>query len=173
MPNARFTERLPHAPADMLDLVTSVEQYPEFLSFVAGLRVLGQKRCTPTGEIYEAEMAISYKMISENVRCIVEINSDAKTVRVRKADKSGPIKTLLNDWTFYELPDGSTLVDLVVDVTLKSMPLNFLVKQKFGEASEKIMAAFTRRAAQRYSTVGNEVIDVEKEAAALGLKGFA
>ena len=173
MPNARFTERLPHAPEDMLVLVTDVELYPEFLNFVAGLRILGEKRCTPTGETFEAEMAISYKMISESVRCIVEINTEAKTVRVRKADKSGPIKTLLNDWSFYELPDGSTLVDLIVDVTLKSMPLNFLVKQKFGEASEKIMAAFTRRAAQRYGKVGDATVDVKKEAAALGLKGFA
>ncbi len=173
MPSARLTEHLRHSPADMMDLVTSVEKYPEFLNFVAGLRIIGGRQCTATGERFEAEMAVSYKMISETVRCIVEINNDNGTVKVSKADKSGPIKTLLNDWTFYALPDGSTLVDLTVDVTLKAFPLNMLVKQKFGEASDKIMSAFKRRAAGQYKTVGDADLDVRKEAEVLGVKGFA
>lgn len=173
MPSARLTEHLPHAPADMLALVTEIEKYPKFLNFVSGMRVIGGRQCTANGERFEAEMAVSYKMISESVRCIVEINEDAGTVKVSKADKSGPIKTLINDWTFYELSDGSTLVDLTVDVTLKAFPLNMLVKQKFGEASEKIMDAFKRRAAGQYKMIAASGIDVRREARAHGIKGFA
>lgn len=172
MPSTRLTEHLPHTPDDMLDLVRSVENYPAFLNFVAGMRIIGARQCTPSGEQFEAEMAVSYKMISESVRCIVKIDDRARTVRVSKADKSGPIKTLLNDWTFYELPDGSTLVDLTVDVSLKAFPLNLLVKQKFGEASEKIMAAFKTRAAQQYAKIGDPALDVAAAVRSLGIKGL-
>ncbi len=173
MPSARLTEHLPHAPSDMMDLVTSVEKYPEFLNFVSGMRIVGGRDFTATGERFEAEMQVRYKMISETVRCLVEINNDAGTVKVAKADRSGPIKTLLNDWTFYAMPDGTTLVDLTVDVTLKAFPLNMLVKQKFGEASDQILSAFKRRAEGQYKKLGDSGLDVRKEAKALGVKGFA
>lgn len=173
MPSARLTEHLPHAPADMMDLVTSVEKYPEFLSFVSGMRIIGGKQCIANGERFEAEMAVRYKMITERVRCIVQTDTENGTVKVSKADKSGPIKALANDWTFYPMPDGTTLVDLTVDVTLKAFPLNMLVKQKFGDASDKILSAFKRRAAGQYRKLGDSGLDVRKEAKALGIKGFA
>ena len=173
MPGAHLTEHLPHTPDDMMDLVTSIEKYPEFLNFVSSMRIIGNKQCTANGEQFEAEMAVSYKMFTERVRCIVQTDNEARTVKVSKADKSGPIKTLTNDWTFHPMPDGTTLVDLTVDVSLKAFPLNMLVKQKFGEVSDKILSAFKRRAAGQYRKLDDSGLDVRKEAKALGIKGFA
>ena len=153
----------------MLALVRDVESYPKFLSFVSGLRIIGKPHCTPAGESFEAQMAVRYKMISETVRCRVDIDTDKHQVRVRKANTSGPIKALVNDWSFHELLDGSTLIELKVDVTLKAMPLNFLVQQKFGAASEKILQAFRARADQLYESLGSDTLDIKAEITRLGL----
>ncbi|MEE9347965.1 MAG: type II toxin-antitoxin system RatA family toxin [Robiginitomaculum sp.] len=174
MPKTVIRKRLAHSPADMMAFVTDIESYPKFINFISAIRIVGPRRATDNGERFNAEMTIRYKMISESFKCVVDIDNVNNRVKVTKADKSGAVKTLLNDWTFHELPDGSTLLDFVIDVTLKSMPLNFIAKQKFPEVSGKIMAVFERRAAQLSKKIGNDSpdggFDLAQQASKLGLR---
>lgn len=169
MPKAALQKHLPHGAKNLIDFVSDVEGYPKFINVISAIRILGPRTKNDNGERFEAEMAVSYKFFSERVRCVVDINYDAQTVIVRKSGDGGAIKTLINDWTFHTLSDGSTLVDFFVDVTLKSAPLNFLAKKKFGEVTEKIMDLFIRRAKQVCPRV-KPGADLVAEIAALPIK---
>lgn len=171
MPKANLQEILPYNADHLLEMVTDVESYPEFINFISGLRITSPRKRDGDIETFEAQMNVSYKMFTESVRCTVTINHAKKTVVVRNSDRPGPIKTLINDWTFTQLSDGSTVIDFFVDVTLKSFPLNMIASQKFGSVSEKMMAVFVRRAGHKLRKVKpDDKIDLVAEFKQLGLK---
>lgn len=171
MPRAHLQEIMPFSPNDLMAMVTDVEKYPEFLNFVSSMRVLGPRVRNGDVESFDAQMNVSYKMVSESVRCTVTIDYANRKVVVRNSEKGGPIKTLINDWKFAELSDGRTVIDFMVDVTLKSFPLNLLASQKFGAVSDKIMSVFKQRAAQVCRRVNEDPqIDLVAEFSNLGLK---
>ena len=165
MPATHFVERIPFAPDCVMGLVTDVERYPDFVPAMTALR---KTRDLPDG--FEAEAMIAYKGIRESFASRVTIDQDARTVMVEKAQKGGPVKSLHNRWRFYELSDGSTLVDFHVDVRLV-FPLESLLRQKFDSAKVVIRNVFVAEAEKHCEQIapGGARIDVLAEAKALGV----
>ena len=151
MPSKHLTQRVRAAPDQVFDMVADVENYPKFINLISNLRIT--KKISDTD--FEAEAIVAYKMFRETFRSHIHIDREAGLIRVTKAEKGGAVKTLENRWQFHELSDGSTAVDFYVDVSLKAFPLNMIIEQKMGRASEVIMAAFERRAAQVCDVVGD------------------
>ena len=152
MPSKHLTQRVRAAPDQVFDMVADVENYPKFINLISNLRIT--KKISDTD--FEAEAIVAYKMFRESFHSHIHIDREAGLIRVTKAKKGGAVKTLENKWRFHELSDGSTAVDFYVDVSLKAFPLNMIVKQKMGRASEVIMDAFVNRAAQVCDVVGDE-----------------
>ena len=165
MPRAHIMRRIRNRPEDLFDLVADVENYPEFINLISVLRVT--KKLSETE--FEAEAIVAYKMISETFRSHITVDREDLEIAVTKAQKGGAVKSLLNSWKFYPLEDGSTLVDVVVDVRLKAMPLEFLLRDKFAKASAHIVSVFEKRASQDFPLVGDVEYDCAPEMAALGL----
>ncbi len=165
MPRAHFMRRIRNRPQDLFDLVADVENYPAFINLISALRVT--KKLSETE--FEAEAIVAYKMISETFRSHIIADREDLRISVKKAEKGGAVKSLLNSWKFYPLDDGSTLVDVVVDVRLKAMPLEFLLRDKFAKASIHIVSVFEKRASQDFSVVGDAEYDCAREIEALGL----
>ena len=170
MPAAKLKQRVMFRPEDMLALVAGVEDYPKFISLISALRVTKREETGDEREVFEAEAIVAFKFLSETFRSIVEVDHAAKRIVVKKADKSGAVKSLSNHWVFHELSDGSTLIDFAVDVRLKAFPLEMLVREKFDKASQKIMNMFIAHAEQTYDKVGNENLDLASEIKSLGLR---
>jgi coenzyme Q-binding protein COQ10 len=168
MPKTHLVRRIQCDSQSLFDLVADVENYPKFITLISALRIT--KTISETE--FEAEAIVSYKMISETFRSLVKIDQDAMKIAVTKAEKGGAVKSLVNRWAFYPLQDGSSLVDVVVDVKLKAMPLEFLLRDKFDRASTSIINAFEARARQQLPEVGEDDYDYADELAALGLKGI-
>ena len=148
MPATDFLERIPHAPDCVMGLVTDVERYPDFVPAMTALR---KTKDLPDG--FEAEAMIAYKGIRETFGSRVTIDQAARTVRVEKAQRGGPVKSLHNSWRFHELSDGSTLVDFHVDVRLV-FPLEGLLRQKFDKAKTVIRNVFVQQALDHCERVG-------------------
>lgn len=165
MPKAHLVRRIRNAPEDLFDLVSDVENYPEFINLISALRIT--KKVSDTE--FEAEAVVSYKMLSETFRSRIIADREALKIEVKKAEKGGAVKSLLNSWNFYRLKDGSTLVDVVVDVRLKARPLEFLLRDKFEKASIHIVKLFETRASQQYARVGTDDYDWKSEMKSLGL----
>ncbi len=165
MPNAHIIRRIRNSPEDLFRLVADVEAYPEFINLISALRIT--KTLSETE--FEAEAVVAYKMISESFRSLVTTDTEALKIEVKKAEKGGAVKSLVNQWQFYALEDGSTLVDVVVDVRLKARALEFLLRDKFEKASVHIVSAFERRAAQILPVMGEMDYDFTAEVKKHGL----
>lgn len=165
MPEAHLIRRIRNSPEGLFDLVADVENYPEFINLISALRVT--KKLSETE--FEAEAVVAYKMISETFRSHIMADREALKIEVKKAEKGGAVKSLLNRWTFYPLKDGSTLVEVVVDVKLKAMPLEFLLRDKFAKASVHIVNVFETRARQNLQRIGHAKYDYKSELEAFGL----
>lgn len=171
MPQAALLQRVPHAPDDVMEMVSDVERYPDFISLISDLRVTKTKIISDTKTVFEADAIVAYKFISETFGSVVTVDRAARTISVTKSSRGGAVKSLRNDWTFHALSDGSTLVDFDVDVRLKAFPLEILAREKFDQAADKIMGYFIDHAAKTLPVIGNPQHDVGAELASLGLGG--
>lgn len=165
MPSISFTRHICHDAGDLLEMVANVEDYPAFINLISALRIT--KKISDTD--FEAEAVVAYKMIRESFKSLIHVDREKKFIRVTKAEKGGAVKTLENTWKFHSLSDGSTAVEFYVDVSLKAFPLNMLIKDKMGRASDVIMNAFVARAAQVCKAVKSDALDLAAEYAELGL----
>lgn len=168
MPKVRLHKRVRHAPADMLNLVTDVEAYPEFINFVSAVRVLDRSDAGQEIEKFTAEVGIQYKFISERFRSTVNIDRGENILRIERAGHGGAVRDLSNNWKFIELGDGSTLIDFALQVRMKAAPLEFLIRQKFEKATNHIVNVFEIRAGQVCRVIGEKSYDFSKEKALIG-----
>ena len=167
MPKTHLVRRIQCDSQALFDLVADVENYPKFINLISALRIT--KKLSKTE--FEAEAVVAYKMLSETFRSHITIDPDLLKIAVTKAEKGGAVKSLVNRWSFHPLEDGSSLVDVEVDVKLKAKPLEFLLRDKFDRASTNIINAFETRARQKLPKVGEDDYDYAAELASLGLKG--
>lgn len=166
MPSAAFKKHIRHAPSELVELVSNVEEYPKFIDLITHLRIT--KRIDEKN--FEAEAIVAYKAIRQTFKSLIHVDKDKKFIRVTKAQKGGAVKLLENRWTFHELSDGTTLVDFYVDVTLAAFPLNILIRDKFQKASVEIMNAFETRAGEVCTAIKTDTpIDLAIEKRRLGL----
>jgi len=163
MPKTRMQHRVMHRPDDMLSMVADVERYPKFIKFISALRVKNRRQISESVEQFEAEATVSFKFISENFVSDVHVDKAAKTISVKKSGHGGALKSLENSWKFFELSDGSTLVDFYVDVSLKAFPLNILLQDKFDKVGSELMRLFEHKAGLEFDKVGDPNLDWEKE----------
>ena len=156
MAKAHMQRRLRHTPDNMIELVSDVENYPVFINLIPAVRILSRETISDTQEKFTADVAIKYKMFSEDFRSEVHVDRAKKTLSIQRAGSGGAVKKLENQWKFIELDDGSTLIDFYVNVQLKMPALEFLIRRKFDKATMHIMNEFEMRAAQIYPFVGEE-----------------
>ena len=165
MPSTVFTRHICHDADELLEMVADVENYPQFITLISALRIT--KKISDTD--FEAEAIVSYKMLRESFRSIIHIDREKKFIRVTKAEKGGAVKTLENTWKFHTLSDGTTAIEFYIEVSLKTFPLNILIREKMEKASDVIMGAFERRAAKVCKPIQSQGLDLSTELGARGL----
>lgn len=147
-----------------MSLVTNVERYPDFIPAMTALR-----KTKDLDDGFEAEAMINFKGVSETFASRITIDKVARTVTVQKAQRGGPVKTLKNHWHFYELSDGSTLIDFEVEVRLM-FPLESLLRQKFDKARVVIRNVFVQQALDNCEMLSSKPrLDMSAEVTKLGL----
>ena len=146
MPSHRETRVLPYAPEQMFDLVADVRRYPEFLPWVAALRV---RRDAP-GETL-ADMIVGFRGLRETFTSrVTKLRPD----HIHVDYVEGPLKQLSNDWRFRPDPGGCAL-DFSVDFTFRSRVFEKLAGAMFDAAFRRMVAAFEARAAELYGAGGD------------------
>lgn len=126
----------------MFALVADVERYPEFLPWVAALRIRARTENTFTADVIAAFGALREKFTSH-----VTLDREAKTIVVEYVD--GPFHHLKNRWHFAQR-EGGCEIDFDIDFALKSKMLETLIGGLFTRAVEKMTAAFDERAHKLY-----------------------
>jgi coenzyme Q-binding protein COQ10 len=126
----------------MFALVADVERYPEFLPWVAALRIRSREETTFTADVIAAFGAFREKFTSR-----VTLDREARTIVAEYID--GPFHHLQNRWHFTPR-EGGCDVDFDIDFALKSKMLESLIGGLFTRAVEKMTAAFDDRAHKLY-----------------------
>lgn len=127
----------------MFDLVADVKRYPEFLPWVAAVRLKQQD-----GDTFLWDMSIGFKSFRETFTSRVILH---RPHHVDVDYVSGPLRHLHNDWRM--TPEGEgTRLDFVVDFEFKSRIFEKLAGAFFHEAFKRMVASFETRARQLYGS---------------------
>lgn len=150
MTTHKETRIVPYTPAQMFELISDIERYPEFLPWCAGIRI--RDRVTvPQGTEIAADMIVSFKVFRERFGSKVLLNPDQNKIDVSYLD--GPFKYLDNKWNFNPQPDGRCELDFFVDFEFRSRTLQALIGVVFNQAMQQIVRAFEKRAAALYQPI--------------------
>ncbi len=128
----------------MFDLVADVRRYPEFLPWVAAVRI---KESSET--LLVADMSVGFKSLRETFTSRVKLNRPA---HVDVDYISGPLKHLRNDWRFAPADGGGTHLSFDVDFEFKSRLFERLAGAFFHEAFKRMVASFEARAQKLYGS---------------------
>ncbi len=141
MPKYAEQKRVPYSPEQMFDLVADVGKYPQFLPWCIGARIRSHE-----GNELVADLTIGFGPFRESFTSRVSLDAPS-LIQVRY--ENGPFKYLRNEWRFSPDPRG-TLIDFFVDFEFRSLLLQKAIGPVFGEAVRRMVAAFLRRARERY-----------------------
>lgn len=142
MPRHSEKRLVPYSDEQMFALVADVERYPEFLPWVAALRIRSRE-----GDVFTADVLAAFGALREKFTSRVALDRAAKTIVAEYID--GPFHHLKNRWHFAQREDGCE-VEFDIDFALKSKTLETLIGGLFTRAVEKMTTAFDERAHKLY-----------------------
>jgi len=154
LPSFRTQRHVAFTPKQMLDVVSDVECYPQFLPLCESL-VIKSRNETPEGTVLIATMGVGYKAIRESFTTRVVIDVPKLTIRVAYLD--GPFSHLDNEWRF-EAANGGATVHFFIDYAFKSPLLAIIVGAAFDKAVRSYTEAFEARARTVYGRPSSTAI---------------
>ena len=141
------TRLVPYTPAQMFELISDIERYPEFLPWCAAARIRNRQTEGET-EIVDGDLIISFKVFRERFGSRVTMNPSQGKIDVSYLD--GPFKRMVNSWTFRQAPENQCELNFFVDFEFKSRTLQALIGVVFEQAMHQVVRAFETRAAALY-----------------------
>jgi coenzyme Q-binding protein COQ10 len=130
---------VPYPAELMYRVVSDVEQYPQFLPWVLGLRIKSR-----SSDVVLAEMMVGYKSFREKYISRILLDPAELTVDVTQAE--GPFRRLENHWRFVPL-EGACEVHFAIDFEFRNRLLGAVAGAAFEKALLKMSEAFEARAA--------------------------
>lgn len=139
MPAFKIEEVFSYTTSLLYALITDVEQYPSFLPWCLGAKILEKKE-----QELIADLIIGAGPFRDTFRSCVLLTPFSK-VEVLYKKGQGPLKHLKNVWELRET-QGGTMISFEVDFVLQNPFLNKMMEATFPKATEKMMEAFKKRA---------------------------
>lgn len=147
--------RVPYSPQQMFDLVADVGSYPEFIPWISGSRIRKNSKADNGGEVFEADLVISFKVFRESYTSLVTTHPAASADAVARIDVeaiSGPFNKLLTRYAFHPAGDGACDMAFEVDFAFRNRLMQRAAGAAFDLAMRKIAGAFEERAKVLYGT---------------------
>lgn len=144
MPRHEQRHPVPFTPAQIFDLVADIPGYPEFLPWCGGARITSREAQADGRELLLADLIIGYKAFRGTYTSRVMLDRAALKIDVTHA--KGPFRHLINHWVFLPQPDGSCLIDFMIDFEFQNPIIRKLIEMVFTEAVHRMVQAFETRA---------------------------
>jgi coenzyme Q-binding protein COQ10 len=148
VPSFSTTRRVPHAAADMFDLVADVEKYPDFVPLCDDMRVRSRTEKDDGVTVMVAAMTVAYKMVRQTFTSRATLDKPNLKILVEYLD--GPFRRMQNRWAFHPAGEGACEVEFFIDYEFKSRTLALLMGAMFDTVFRRMAAAFVERADQVY-----------------------
>lgn len=152
MPQHKETRFLPWSPEQLFDLVADIRRYPEFLPWVAAIRIREESET----EIL-ADMSVGFKSLRETFTSKVKLERPS---HIGVDYVRGPLKHLRNDWHFEPADNGGTMLHFSVDFEFRSRIFEKLAGAFFHDAFKRMVASFESRARKLYGSSSRNATSV-------------
>jgi ribosome-associated toxin RatA of RatAB toxin-antitoxin module len=129
---------VPYSAQQMFDLVERVEDYPKFLPWCAGARILQQ-----TTEETLARIDIDYHGVRTH---FTTANRNQPPDRIVISLRDGPFRRLDGTWQFRGLSDSACKVEFELNYEFATPVLEGLIGPVFGRIADSFIEAFVKRA---------------------------
>jgi len=143
MPGVTKSVLVTHSARQMYDLVANCEEYPAFLPWCAGGRILEQK-----GDVVSAELKIDFKGIKQSFST-ENVNIPGQSIDMKLL--SGPFKSLEGHWRFTPLTEEACRVDFSLEYHFSNSLLEKVVGPVFSHITATFVDAFVKRAESKYA----------------------
>lgn len=137
---------VPYQSAQMLGLVNSVGDYPEFLKWCQKGYIKEQ-----FNNGYIAGMQIKIKGIEVEFITKNEIQHDDQYINLFMSLVSGPFKQLSGQWQFHQFPEFGSKVELQLNYEVKSQLLGKIFSKGFDQMAARMVNDFVNRAGVIYA----------------------
>jgi ribosome-associated toxin RatA of RatAB toxin-antitoxin module len=131
-----------YSAEQMFDLVSTVEDYPKFLPWCGGVKVVerGEDKLV-------ASLAINFHGVRQS---FTTANQNLRPTEMRMKLVDGPFKLLNGTWTFKALRADACKVDFDLQYEFSSMLLEQLIGPVFGMIANSMVDSFCKRAETVY-----------------------
>jgi ribosome-associated toxin RatA of RatAB toxin-antitoxin module len=131
-----------YSAAQMFTLVDKVEDYPKFLPWCGGVKVISRDN-----EKLVATLTINYHGIKQSFTT-QNINTPSSEMKMRLVD--GPFKTLDGTWTFKSLRDDACKVEFDLRYEFSNRLLEQIIGPVFSVIANSFVDSFCKRADSVY-----------------------
>jgi ribosome-associated toxin RatA of RatAB toxin-antitoxin module len=126
----------------MFTLVDTVEQYPEFLPWCGGVKIIHRDRQTTLAEIEISYHGIHHRFTTENTK------QEPRLMEIRLVE--GPFRKLDGTWRFHDLNGQGCKIEFNLRYEFSSHLLDTLLGPLFSHIANTFIDAFVQRARQIY-----------------------
>lgn len=145
MPVFRTTKRVA-VPVDVAFAVAAdVAAYKDFLPLLQRSTIRGAKKPTPSGETFDAELAVSYPKLGLSESFISRVETDAAKWTVQARSSDAPFRAIETVWQITPAGDGSD-VSIHIDYAFRNPFVQLAAGGLMDMAIGKVMSAFEARA---------------------------
>lgn len=136
------TRIVPYTADLMYAVVADVERYPEFLPWVAALRVKSRERVKER-DVVVAEMSVGFGALRERYTSRVVLDPAQRAIDVVQTD--GPFRVLENRWRFASIEERCR-IEFTISFEFRSKLLNAVASGAFERVVLRMAHAFEARA---------------------------
>jgi ribosome-associated toxin RatA of RatAB toxin-antitoxin module len=129
---------LAYSAEQMFDLVATVEDYPKFLPWCGGVKVIERSQ-----DKLVACLAINYHGVKQS---FTTSNINHRPTQMKMTLVDGPFKVLDGTWTFKPLREDACKVEFDLHYEFSSRVLEQLIGPVFGGIASSMVDSFVKRA---------------------------
>jgi ribosome-associated toxin RatA of RatAB toxin-antitoxin module len=133
---------VPYSAARMFELVERIDDYPRFLPWCAGARIVGK---TENGPLVRID--INYHGVHAH---FTTENCSRRPEEIVVELRDGPFRHLAGIWRFHALSETGCKIELELDYEFSTHLLERLIGKAFSHVATSFVDAFVRRAEAVY-----------------------
>lgn len=148
MPHYKDTYKSKHTTSELLNIVADVEKYPEFLPWVAKVRIIKKY----SDDDFIAELLVKFSAFSQKYTSQVIVSRPiikGEQAQINVELVEGPFKNLKTVWQFIPIPPdeggNQTQINFELDFEFKNSFFERLIGTVFEKATIKMTSAFIDR----------------------------
>lgn len=148
MPDVKKTAVLPYTAQQMFNLVTAIEDYPQFIPYCKSAQILSRNE-----DEIKATVEFARGALHKSFTTLNRLQKD-KMIEIKLLE--GPFRHLHGFWQFEEQPDRSCKITLDMEFEFSNRLLSFAFEPLFLTVANKLVEVFSQRADQIYGGIIKE-----------------